>query len=182
MTVNHSLEPIYDRNISKLKHFPKGVIVFDRDGTLVEDAGQHNDIALLKFLPGAAEAIKLLSEHGYGIAIASNQSGLESKKFNLSTLLEFNHALRVQLHTLVNADIDLIAVCPHLASSNCCCRKPEIGLLKGIEMSGLGNLRLFVGDTLSDKNAAKNFRLSFLLADGVNLAKKIEEWINSECA
>ena len=62
MSLTFPLEPFYDRDVSTLKHFPKGVIVFDRDGTLVEDAGQHNKKELLKFLPDAVEAIKILSD------------------------------------------------------------------------------------------------------------------------
>lgn len=179
--MKYPLEPIYDRDISTLKHFPKGVIVFDRDGTLIKDAGQHNSKELLRFLPGAAEAIKILSHIGYGVAIASNQAGLESEKFSIDDLFDFNDSLRSSLKEHSNTDIDLIVVCPHLASTNCDCRKPKVGLLKAIESTGLGDLKLFVGDSESDRIAAKQFGLEYLQADGNDLVASMKAWIGNKC-
>jgi len=181
MAVNYPLVPIYDRDISTLKHFPQGVVVFDRDGTLVIDAGQHNRNDLLSFLPGVAEAVKFLSKLGYGTAIASNQAGLESGKFDLSELLDFNFLLRMELRAQINVDIDLIVVCPHLESTKCECRKPKVGLLKAIENSGLGELKLFVGDSDSDRVAAKNYGLEYLHTDGRDLIDSIEKWVGQKC-
>jgi histidinol-phosphate phosphatase family protein len=179
MIVNYPLEPIYDRDVSMLKYFPKGVIVFDRDGTLVEDAGQHNRIDLLRFLPGVFEAIKILSDLGYGIAIASNQAGLQSRKFNLHELFDFNLSLRMGLKAQLNVDIDLIVVCPHIESTNCDCRKPKVGLLKAIKNSGLGELKLFVGNSETDRIAAIRFELEYLHADGSDLSELIFDWLGS---
>ena len=78
--------PILDPETGNLPHFDKGVIVFDRDGTLVEDAGQHNDPARLVFCAGAVEAIAHVKALGFGVAIASNQAGLETEKFSLAQL------------------------------------------------------------------------------------------------
>lgn len=181
MTLKYPLEPMYDRDISTLRYFPKGVVVFDRDGTLIKDAGQHNSKELLRFLPGAAEAIKFLSHNGYGVAIASNQAGLESEKFSINDLFDFNNSLRSSLRDHSNTDIDLIVVCPHLASSNCDCRKPKVGLLKAIESAGLGELRLFIGDSESDRIAAKQFGLEYLQAEGNSLVASVKVWIGNKC-
>jgi hypothetical protein len=59
-TVKFPPGPILDPATVGLLHFPKGVVVFDRDGTLVEDAGQHNDPARLVFREGAIDAIALV--------------------------------------------------------------------------------------------------------------------------
>jgi histidinol-phosphate phosphatase family protein len=177
MTVEYPLFPLYDRNFFSLQHSSKGVIVFDRDGTLVEDAGQHNKKAFLKLLPGVIDAVKDLSNLGYAIAIATNQSGLESGKFSMAELFQFNESLKTTLRDKIDVDIDLIAICPHMESTNCLCRKPKIGLLKGIEDSGLGKVRLFVGNSESDRVAAINFQLEFIYTDGTDLASRIKDWV-----
>jgi D-glycero-D-manno-heptose 1,7-bisphosphate phosphatase len=176
MSLAYQLEPLYDRDVSTLRHFPKGVIVFDRDGTLVEDAGQHNRKAMLSLLPGVPEGLKFLSELGFGIAVASNQAGLESEKFTLKALRDFNLSMRRVLQEQVHIDIDLIVICPHLALSNCACRKPKSGLLIAIEASGLGKIKLFVGDSESDAGAAKDFGVEYLQTDGTSLVNLIKTW------
>jgi D-glycero-D-manno-heptose 1,7-bisphosphate phosphatase len=178
MTFRFPLEPLFDRDLSNLKSFPVGVIVFDRDGTLVEDAGQHNQKSFLKLLPGVPEALKTLSELGFGIAVASNQAGLESEKFTPQILHDFNVSMRRVLQGQVGIDIDLIVVCPHLALTNCDCRKPKIGLLKAIEDSGLGKIKLFIGDSVSDEAAAKNFGVEFLHTDGGGLLNLTKQWVS----
>lgn len=181
MSLAYPLEPLYDRDISTLKHFPKGIIVFDRDGTLVEDAGQHNQSALLRLLPGVPEALNLLSYLGYGLAIASNQAGLESEKFSHGELFEFNHNLRRMLKSRAGIDIDLIVVCPHQTAKNCDCRKPKAGLLEAIENSGLGKISLFVGDSESDTEAAKVFGVDCLQVNQENIFALIKIWVGANC-
>jgi histidinol-phosphate phosphatase family protein len=177
MTTKYPLEPIYDRDISKLNHFLKGVIVFDRDGTLVEDAGQHNDPRRLKLRSGVFEGVTLLKRIGFGIAVASNQAGLETKKFTLADLTSFNQNLKMKLKIDDADGIDLIVICPHHESSNCDCRKPRNGLLEAIRLSGLGEPILFIGDTESDRIAADSSRIKFLNVDSSHVLEKIEDWI-----
>jgi D-glycero-D-manno-heptose 1,7-bisphosphate phosphatase len=178
MTTKHPLEPIYDRDISKLNHFPKGVIVFDRDGTLVEDAGQHNEKDLLRFLPGALDAIKIVSDLKYGIVVASNQAGLEAGKFNVNKLLAFNSHLEAIVEEILHVEIALIVVCPHLASTNCECRKPKSGLLEAIRHSGLGEPRLFIGDAESDRLAALAYGVEFLGVARGDILEQTKNWVH----
>jgi D-glycero-D-manno-heptose 1,7-bisphosphate phosphatase len=173
----YPLYPLLDRAHSEIAHFPKGVIVFDRDDTLIEDAGQHNDKDFFKFLPGVVEAIKILSDLGYGVAVATNQAGLEAGKFNLSKLNDFNTLLRMRLKKQIGVEIDLFAVCPHLASSNCNCRKPKVGLFQAIENSGVGNIKLFIGNSESDRMAAAEYGVEFIHTNGTNLAARIRDWL-----
>ena len=144
--------PILDPATVGLLNYPNGVVVSDRDGTLVEDAGQHNDPAGLVFREGATDAIALVRGLGFGVAIGSNQAGHEHQKFSLEQLMAFNAELKSQL--AVAGGVDLIAICPHLESSDCECRKPKTGLFEAIERSGLGSPIVFVGDTECDRLAA----------------------------
>ena len=170
-------EPILDYETSKVSHYPKGVVVFDRDGTLIEDAGQHNDLTRLVFREGAIDAIALVKGLGFGVAIASNQAGLETDKFSLAQLMAFNAELRSQL--AVSRGIDVIAVCPHHESSQCGCRKPQTGLFEAIENSGLGAPVVFVGDTESDRLAAIASKIHYLDVANSNIFEVVQDWSRS---
>jgi len=171
--------PILDSDPQGLAHYPKGVVVFDRDGTLIEDAGQHNDGARLVFRDGAIDAVALVKRLGFGVAIASNQAGLETEKFSLDQLLQFNGLLKDQVSMVGGHGIDLIAVCPHHESSQCACRKPKTGLFEAIENSGLGAPVVFVGDTESDRLAAIASKIAYLdVADG-NIFEVVQNWSRS---
>ncbi len=167
---------IFDRELNSLNYFPKGVVVFDRDGTLIKDAGQHNDIEKLLFLPHAFELLSYISGLGLGIAIASNQAGLSSGKFTLNSLITFNERFKSQIWEFCGAEIDLIAICPHISNSNCYCRKPKPGLLNEIEGSGLGKVLLFIGDNETDSQAAKAMKVDFILADKSSVIEEVKLW------
>ena len=179
MTVNYPLKPLYDRDISKLKQFPKGVIVFDRDGTLVDDAGQHNDPNRLSLRSGAVEGVFLLKAMGFGVAIASNQAGLETEKFTLANLKDFNEALKEKFMDGNLEGIDLILTCPHQESTNCDCRKPKNGLLEAIRESGLGEPILFLGDAETDRLAAIASSIEFRNVATSEILEQIKNWVRT---
>jgi D-glycero-D-manno-heptose 1,7-bisphosphate phosphatase len=168
---------IVDYETPEVSHYPKGVVVFDRDGTLIEDAGQHNDVARLVFREGAIDAIALVKGLGFGVAIASNQAGLETDKFSLAQLMAFNAELRSQL--AVSCGIDVIALCPHHESSQCGCRKPQTGLFEAIANSGLGAPIVFVGDTESDRLAAIASKIHYLDVANSNIFEVVQDWSRS---
>ena len=176
-TVKFPPGPILDPATVNLLQFPKGVVVFDRDGTLVEDAGQHNDPARLVLREGAIDAIALVRILGFGVAIASNQAGLETEKFSLEQLMAFNAEMKSQL--AVAGGIDVIAVCPHHESSQCECRKPKTGLLEAIEGSGVGVPVVFVGDTESDQMAAQASKIEYLDVAHSNIFEVVQDWSRS---
>ena len=169
--------PILDPATVDLLNYPKGVVVFDRDGTLVKDAGQHNDPSRLVFREGAIDAIALVRGLGFGVAIASNQAGLETEKFSLDQLMAFNAEMKSQL--AVAGGIDLIAICPHLESSDCECRKPKTGLFEAIERSGVGSPIVFVGDTQSDQMAALASKIEYLDVAHSNIFEVVQDWSRS---
>ena len=111
------------------------------------------------------------------MAIASNQAGLESQKFSLEQLMAFNAELKSQL--AVAGGIDLIAICPHLESSDCECRKPKTGLFEAIERSGLGSPIVFVGDTESDRMAAQASKIHYLDVATSNIFEVVQDWSRS---
>ena len=154
-------------------------VLFDRDGTLIQDAGQHNDVSQLTFREGAGDAIALVKKMGCGVAIASNQAGLETDKFSLAQLIAFNAELQSQVGAKLSSGIDVIAVCPHHESSDCECRKPKTGLFEAIEKTGLGALVVFVGDTESDRLAAIASKIHYLDVAHSNIFEVVQDWSRS---
>lgn len=133
------------------------LVILDRDGVINEDSDDYiKSVEEWAPLPGSLAAIARLSNAGYRIAIASNQSGLARGLFSLADLL----AIHRRLHEAVAAEggrIEMIAFCPHGPDDGCDCRKPAPGLLTaiatrlGVDLAGVP----FVGDSLSDIRAAR---------------------------
>jgi len=132
------------------------LIILDRDGTINQDSDQYiKSPSEWKPLPGSLEAIARLTQAGWRIVVATNQSGIARGLFDMSTL----NAIHAELHRAVNlagGRIDAIFFCPHAADANCQCRKPKPGLLREIaarmdvELAGVP----MAGDSLRDLEAA----------------------------
>ncbi len=132
------------------------LIILDRDGTINHDSDQYiKSPAEWKPLKGSLEAIARLTQAGYRVVVATNQSGIARGLFDMTTL----NAIHDALHRAVNqagGRIDAIFFCPHAADSNCECRKPKPGMLR--EIAKRLNVSLegvpVVGDALRDVQAA----------------------------
>jgi D-glycero-D-manno-heptose 1,7-bisphosphate phosphatase len=132
------------------------LVILDRDGTINQDSDQYiKSPAEWKPIPGSLEAIARLTQGGWRVAVATNQSGLSRGLFDMSTL----NAIHAEMHRAVGqagGRIDAIFFCPHAADSNCECRKPKPGLLHeiasrfGVELEGVP----MIGDSLRDVTAA----------------------------
>ncbi len=132
------------------------LIVLDRDGTINHDSDQYvKSPAEWKPLPGALEAIARMTQAGYRIAVATNQSGIARGLFDTSTLLDIHNMLSRAVNQ-AGGRIDAFFFCPHAADSRCECRKPEPGMLRqisdrfGVPLHGIH----MVGDALRDVQAA----------------------------
>ena len=132
------------------------LVILDRDGTINQDSDQYvKSPAEWKPIPGSLEAIARLTQGGWRIVVATNQSGIARGLFDMSTL----NAIHAEMHRVVNlagGRIDAIFFCPHAADSNCECRKPKPGLLReigsrlDIELAGVP----VIGDSRKDVEAA----------------------------
>ena len=134
------------------------LLVLDRDGVINEDSDDYiRGLADWHPLPGSIEAIARLSQAGYRVVIATNQSGLSRGYFGLDELEEIHQTL-CQLVEERGGRIDGIFYCPHLPDAGCDCRKPATGLLQAIEQE-LGDTLIdsyFIGDSLKDLQAARS--------------------------
>jgi histidinol-phosphate phosphatase family protein len=97
----------------------------DRDGTIIDDAHYINDPAVVKLLPGAAEAIASLNRARIPVIVVTNQSGIARGTISL----EAYHRVAARLTALLGehgARIDETYVCAHHPDFDgpCECRKP----------------------------------------------------------
>ncbi|NUR63947.1 MAG: HAD family hydrolase [Catenulispora sp.] len=127
-------------------------VLFDRDGTLVDDVPYNGDPAAVRLRPGAPEAVQALREHGVAVGVVSNQSGVAR---GLLTRGEVE-AVHRRIEDLLGP-LDVWAVCPHGPDDGCGCRKPAPGLVLaaagalGVPVSTV----VVIGDIGADVQAAE---------------------------
>ena len=131
------------------------LVILDRDGVINIDSvnfikNPNEWIAI----PGSLEAIALLNQSGFRVALATNQSGIARGLFDMATLNSINDKMHRALAQL-GGRIDAMFYCPHAADDNCTCRKPKTGMIKDISRRFSVDLRevYAVGDSLRDLQA-----------------------------
>ena len=136
------------------------LLILDRDGVINEES-----VAYVKSpdewhpIPNSLEAIALLCQQGWKIAIATNQSGIGRGYYDEKTLLAIHDKMHHALDAL-GGKIHFIAYCPHHPDAGCACRKPKVGLLA--QIASTFNLPFpfdthripFIGDSARDLIAA----------------------------
>jgi D-glycero-D-manno-heptose 1,7-bisphosphate phosphatase len=135
------------------------LLILDRDGVINVDSDAYiRSPAQWIPIPGSIEAIANLSNAGFSVAIATNQSGLGRGYFDLPTL-ESIHLKMNQRVAQAGGEIAGVFFCPHLPGAGCDCRKPATGLIQAMEKElGLSARNaFFVGDSLKDLQAARAF-------------------------
>lgn len=135
---------------------PKKLVILDRDGVINFDSDDYvKSPAEWQPIPGSLEAIARLNQHGYQVAVATNQAAISRGLFDMKTLNAIHQKLHLSAQA-VGAHIDAIFFCPHAADEFCDCRKPRPGLLKAIGERFEVSLKgvPMVGDALRDMQAA----------------------------
>lgn len=134
------------------------LVILDRDGVINQDSA-----TFIKSpnewipIPNSLEAIALLNQHGYRVAVATNQSGIARGLFDMATL----NAIHDKMHKAlaqVGGRIDAVFYCPHSADDDCHCRKPKTGMIEDIARRFSLDLNDVpaVGDALRDLQAFAN--------------------------
>ena len=132
------------------------LVVLDRDGTINHDSDQYiKSPAEWKPIKGSLEAIARLTQAGFRVVVATNQSGISRGLFDMATL----NAIHDTMHRAVQqagGRIDAVFFCPHADDANCECRKPKPGMLHeiarrlNVDLEGVP----VVGDSLRDLQSA----------------------------
>jgi D-glycero-D-manno-heptose 1,7-bisphosphate phosphatase len=108
-------------------------VFLDRDGTLIEERGYIDRLALLSVFPWSGDAIRLLNRAGIAAVVITNQSGIARGLLDEPLLFEVHAEIDRRLGP---ARIDGYFFCPHLTDAAdaryrvaCDCRKPKPGLI-----------------------------------------------------
>ncbi|MEZ5564177.1 MAG: D-glycero-beta-D-manno-heptose 1,7-bisphosphate 7-phosphatase [Gammaproteobacteria bacterium] len=132
------------------------IVVLDRDGVINYDSPNfiRTPDEWLP-LPGSLQAIADLTQAGFTVVVASNQSGVGRGLFNADGLAAI-HRRMTEAVEAVGGSIAGIFVCPHTPDDNCACRKPLPGLLRQVEARFDVSLQgqPVIGDSLRDLEAA----------------------------
>jgi D-glycero-D-manno-heptose 1,7-bisphosphate phosphatase len=132
-------------------------VLMDRDGVINYDSEDFiKSPDEWHPIEGSLEAIALLNQQGYEVAVISNQSGLARGLFDEAMLAKIHE----KMHSLLadkGGKIAEIYYCPHGPDSLCNCRKPKPGLLEQFALEKNVNLNstYFIGDSLRDIQAAQ---------------------------
>lgn len=134
----------------------------DRDGTINVEKEYLHRIDELEFIPGAAEAIRMLNRAGYLVVVVTNQSGVARGYYNEEDVERLHRHMSAQL-AASGARVDAWLYCPHHPAGRgrhalvCSCRKPLPGMLQEAARRFAVDLQrsVMIGDKLSDVQAAR---------------------------
>lgn len=130
-------------------------IFLDRDGVINENRDDHvKSWQEFRFLPGALEALRILTERRYRVFIVTNQAAVNRGLLSPAALEEI-HLRMVATIEAHNAHVAGIRFCPHREDEACECRKPRPGMLLSLAAERQIDLAQahFVGDALTDMAA-----------------------------
>lgn len=132
------------------------VVFLDRDGVLNRRIVDDYVTCLEEFelLPGVPESLARLTEHGFRLAVVTNQRGIAVGRMSRKAVDEV-HAFLKRKVTRAGGLLEEFYVCPHDRDEGCPCRKPKPGLLDlANELSPVDWSRSFlIGDSDSDIQA-----------------------------
>lgn len=131
------------------------LVILDRDGVINEDRDDYVKSAQEWVpIPKSLEAIANLTQAGWRVVVATNQSGIGRGLYDMHAL----NAMHEKMHRLVGqagGHIDAILFCPHTPDDGCRCRKPLPGMVEAV--GERFNVRLeevpLIGDSLRDLEA-----------------------------
>ncbi len=138
---------------------PKKVIFLDRDGVINKKSPKADYVKSwdeFEFLPGAIEALKILTQNGYEIYIISNQAGIARGIMTEDDLKEIHEKMKKELREH-GARISDIYYCPHGWDEGCECRKPKPGMFFQAAKEHCLDLTkaVFIGDDERDVEAGE---------------------------
>jgi D-sedoheptulose 7-phosphate isomerase len=147
----------------------KPAVLVDRDGVLVRNRDDYvKTIREMEILPGALEALAVLSKQHHRVFVVTNQSAIGRGLTTLAKVDRIHSHLAREVRRF-GGEIEAFLVCPHTPEDGCECRKPAPGLLfqardrYGVDLDSA----VMIGDWETDAQAARAAGCtSILLMDG----------------
>jgi D-glycero-D-manno-heptose 1,7-bisphosphate phosphatase len=145
------------------------MLILDRDGVLNRRPPQAEYVRRpqdVEWMPGAFEALKLLSGVGYRFVVVSNQAGIARGVMSHDDLAAVERRMRDDLER-EGLEVEQFYYCPHGWDEGCDCRKPRPGMLFQAQRDFHLDLTrtLFVGDDERDGQAAEAAGSRFTMVD-----------------
>ena len=106
-------------------------VFLDRDGVINRRPIAHEYVRSweeFEFLPGVAEAVRVLKVSGFLVFVVTNQRGVATGALTDEALRLLHDRMRAELEAVGSA-LDGIFYCPH-SENKCECRKPRTGLFE----------------------------------------------------
>jgi D-glycero-D-manno-heptose 1,7-bisphosphate phosphatase len=133
------------------------LVILDRDGVINQDSPRHIRTPEEWIpIPGSLDAIARLNRAGFRVVVATNQSGLARRFFDIETLIRIHETMQRQLAE-IGGHVEAIFICPCHPKDNCDCFKPNPGMLLDISERLRTPLEKvpYIGDKLADIQAAR---------------------------
>ncbi|MGV6851114.1 MAG: D-glycero-beta-D-manno-heptose 1,7-bisphosphate 7-phosphatase [bacterium] len=131
------------------------LVILDRDGVINKDSDHYIKSAEEWIpIPGSIAAIARMTQAGFRVVVATNQSGLSRGLFNIDDM----HACHEKMNRLIaeaGGRIEAILFSPYI-NNDAACRKPNPGMLEQIGIRFRSSLKTVpvIGDSLRDLQAA----------------------------
>jgi len=134
----------------------RGLVLLDRDGTLIRDIPFLTDPAGVELMPGVGEGLAALQDAGFALAIVTNQQGIGLGYGTTRQMIAVNQQLFRALGPY-GVRIAKVYYCPHTAADGCDCRKPRAGMVsRALRDFQMESARTFVvGDLPGDAEAGR---------------------------
>lgn len=102
-------------------------MLLDRDGTINDEIGHRSSTDELRLIPGSADAIRRLANHGLGVVVVTNQANVGRGLLSPAELERIHARLQAMLRA-ARTDVDSILHCLDAPEDGCDCRKPAPGM------------------------------------------------------
>jgi len=166
--------------------FSQRAVFLDRDGVInkLNPNGYILNFNQFELLPGVGKAINFLNKSGYLVIVVTNQACVGKLIITEKKLNKIHEKMKRKIFLKNRGLINDIYFSPYYKYSkkkkyriNLIDRKPNPGMiLKAINKWNLRiNDSFFVGDSISDYNAAKKIGLKFYYKDSGSLDKQIKK-------
>jgi len=162
-------------------------VILDRDGVLNRRPPRAEYVRRweeFEWLPGALQALALLTRAGYRVIVVSNQAGIARGAMSDGDLDAIHARMRSDVDA-AGGRIDAIYHCPHGWDDGCECRKPRPGMLFQAQRDFSLDLTrtTFIGDDDRDAEAAEAAGSPWaLVTDDRPLLRLVRDLVNGQRA